>query len=260
MGRVPTLTQELSSLSPRGTQFYCTQRRAPPESFREGWCLLQSFIALEVYLSLHSSATVGFSLRLPCFCSDLLVHNVPVRHLRPQAERQCARRGDELGFWRTKALSSSPSSVRELFLLGASHLASQHLRFLIYGMGVTTVPKSWGLLYRFNKIMYMNVLGTNTPKSWLLLWMSLQTAKGGNVIPVPTRHQSNISAFLSCLFPHTSGVKKYYSHFKDRETGRRGSITPAVRSLPHGLQSSPSFQDFTPSPVIHLPLSFDKLY
>lgn len=90
VGRVPNLTQELSSLGPRGMQFYCTQRRAPPESFREVWCLLQSFIALEVYLSLHCSAMVGFSLRLPCFCSDLLVHSVPVRHLRPQAERQCA--------------------------------------------------------------------------------------------------------------------------------------------------------------------------
>lgn len=51
----------------------------------------------------------------------------------------------------------------------------------------------------------------------------------GNVIQVSIRHWSDISAFLSFLVNlHSRSVKKYYSHFKDKETGRRGSSTQAV--------------------------------
>lgn len=73
----------------------------------------------------------------------LLVDSMAARRLRPHAERQCAMGGYVLGFWRTKALSSSSSSVWELLLLGASHLTSQCLHFLLYRKEVTTGPKSW---------------------------------------------------------------------------------------------------------------------
>lgn len=132
---------QLSHLGPGGKQVYCPQWRILPDSLRDVWCLLWS---------LHSPTSVLVS---PQLCHSwlllatsmfLLVDSMAARRLRPHAERQCAMEGYVLGFWRTKALSSSSSSVWELLLLGASHLTSQCLHFLLYRKEVTTGPKSWG--------------------------------------------------------------------------------------------------------------------
>lgn len=82
----------------------------------------------------------------------------------------------------------------------------------------------------------------------------------GNVSPVPTRHQSNTSAFLSFLCNlHRSFVKKYYSPFKDEETGCQVSVTWQEGALLMDSKVHPLSMT-SRGLVISLPLSFDKLY
>lgn len=101
-GWVPTPTQELSSLGPSDKQFYVLRVelfQILSEKFDASY---KAFIPRDVCLSLHSSATVGFSSHLPRFCSGLLVDGVPVLHLRPYPKKQRAMGGYGLGFWRTQ--------------------------------------------------------------------------------------------------------------------------------------------------------------